>query len=240
MKPQNIAVHTILAMLPLVVAFIVQWLFLPNFQPQFWFPFYPAVFLSAWIGGLVPGLLSTFVSVLAVWWFFIAPQFSFSLPTPVELVYIGVFSVMGVFFSITLDQLKKTIKRADEVNDTLRASEEKLSVTLNSIGDGVVATDANGRVTRLNMVAERLTGWHQTEAVGRPVDEVFRIINQETRLPATTPVLETLAHGTIQGLANHTTDCTQWQRVRYCRHLCAHLQSRWRGGRSGAGVSGCN
>jgi PAS domain S-box-containing protein len=89
-------------------------------------------------------------------------------------------------------------------NATLRDSEEKLAVTLDSIGDAVVATDAEARITRLNPVAEQLTGWTQAEANGRPVDEVFRIINQETRLPAAIPVMATLAHGTLQGLANHT------------------------------------
>ena len=59
-------------------------------------------------------------------------------------------------------------------------------------------------MTRLNPVAEQLTGWTEAEAIGRPVDEIFHIINQETRQPSTIPVMETLAHGTIQGLANHT------------------------------------
>jgi PAS domain S-box-containing protein len=59
-------------------------------------------------------------------------------------------------------------------------------------------------VTLLNPVAERLTGWTLEETANRPVEEVFRIINQETRQPSTIPVVATLAHGTIQGLANHT------------------------------------
>ena len=91
-----------------------------------------------------------------------------------------------------------------QTNATLRASEESLSVTLSSIGDAVIATDAQARVTRLNPVAEELTGWTQAEACGRPVDEVFHIINQETREPTTIPVIATLVHGTVQGLANHT------------------------------------
>jgi len=86
----------------------------------------------------------------------------------------------------------------------LQVGEEKLEVTLSSIGDGVLATDAEGRVTLLNPVAAKLTGWTQAEATGRTVDEIFRIINQETRQPATVPVSEALAKGTIQGLANHT------------------------------------
>jgi PAS domain S-box-containing protein len=94
--------------------------------------------------------------------------------------------------------------RLEDALITLEVSEERLAVTLNSIGDAVIATDAQARVTRLNTVAEQLTGWTQAEAAGRPVDDIFRIINQETRQPATIPVLATLAHGTMQGLANHT------------------------------------
>ncbi|MDD5275099.1 MAG: PAS domain S-box protein [Methylovulum sp.] len=95
-------------------------------------------------------------------------------------------------------------KQLQQANATLQVSEEKLAVTLNSIGDAVIATDAQAHVTFLNPVAAQLTGWTQAEATGRPVDEIFHILNQETRQSATIPVMETLAHGTIQGLANHT------------------------------------
>jgi PAS domain S-box-containing protein len=88
-------------------------------------------------------------------------------------------------------------------NGALLDSEEKLAVTLNSIGDGVIATDGRALVTRLNPIAEQLTGWSQAQAFGQPVDAVFRIIHQETRQPAPIPVKETLAKGTTQGLANH-------------------------------------
>ena len=89
-------------------------------------------------------------------------------------------------------------------NLNLQDSKELISVTLNSIGDAVITTDAEACVTRLNPVAELLTGWTQESAFGRPIQEVFSIINKETRLAATIPVIETLAHGVIQGLANHT------------------------------------
>uniref|UniRef100_UPI0026109E29 PAS domain S-box protein n=1 Tax=Ferrovum sp. TaxID=2609467 RepID=UPI0026109E29 len=95
-------------------------------------------------------------------------------------------------------------KALSDAHDVLRVNEENLSVTLNSIGDGVLATDAEGRVTRLNAVAERLVGWSQTEATGRPVGDVFHIINQKTRQPAFLPVAETLAQGVTYGLANDT------------------------------------
>ena len=91
-----------------------------------------------------------------------------------------------------------------DANATLLVSEEKLGVTLNSIGDAVIATDACACITLLNPVAEHLTGWTQAQALGHPVDEVFHIINKDTRQFATIPVADALAHGTIQGLANHT------------------------------------
>ena len=103
-----------------------------------------------------------------------------------------------------LEAQEATNKQLQQANVTLQISEEKLAVTLNSIGDAVIATDAEGRVTRLNPLGERLTGWTQAQATGRPVEEIFHIINQETRNPSVIPVKETLAHGTIHGLANHT------------------------------------
>ncbi len=75
---------------------------------------------------------------------------------------------------------------------------------MHSIGDGVLATDKSGRVTLLNEVAERLTGWTLAEATGQPVGEVFRIINEQTRQPAVIPVDSVLVTGEIQILANHT------------------------------------
>lgn len=103
-----------------------------------------------------------------------------------------------------LDIQDEMHKQLQQTNITLQISEERLAVTLNSIGDAVIATDAGARVTLLNPLAEKLTGWTMVEALGRPVDEVFQIINQETRQRVAIPVKETLAHGTLQGMANHT------------------------------------
>src|SRR5882757_4651052 len=86
----------------------------------------------------------------------------------------------------------------------LRESERRYAVTLASIGDAVIATDNQGRVTFLNPVAETLTGWPQLEATGRPLAEVFHIINEETRQPVEDPADKVLRLGTVVGLANHT------------------------------------
>ena len=78
------------------------------------------------------------------------------------------------------------------------------SVTLSSIGDAVITTDSQGRVTFLNAEAERLTEWSNAEAQGRPMTEVFRIVNETTRQPVTDPVAQVLQTGASVGLANHT------------------------------------
>jgi PAS domain S-box-containing protein len=99
-------------------------------------------------------------------------------------------------------------ERADEelqqAKETLRKQSEWLRVTLSSIGDGVIATDAEGRITFLNRVAETLTGCSHDEALGRPLPEVFRIVNEQTRQPAENPALRALREGAVVGLANHT------------------------------------
>jgi len=102
----------------------------------------------------------------------------------------------------------RALTRIDAVRLTaeMRATEgaEEIRATLYGIGDGVVTTDANGRVARLNPVAERLTGWSEAEAQGRPLGEVFRIVNETTGKPAETPVERVLREGRVVGLANHT------------------------------------
>lgn len=100
--------------------------------------------------------------------------------------------------------LMRDVRRRIEAEESLRLSEENLAITLHSIGDAVLATDAEGRITRMNPIAEQLTGWKFEEAQGRSIDEVFVIINESTRNPAPIPVKDVLTTGQIHGLANHT------------------------------------
>jgi len=104
--------------------------------------------------------------------------------------------------AILLTILLVYIVRRDSAR--VRASESRLAITLRSIGDAVIATDEHGRVTMANPVAEKLTGWPQAEAVGKPLDEVFRIVNEDTRAVVESPVAKVLREGGIVGLANHT------------------------------------
>jgi PAS domain S-box-containing protein len=86
----------------------------------------------------------------------------------------------------------------------VRLEREWLQVTLASIGDAVIATDERGRIKFLNPVAWGLTGWPPEEAAGRPIEEVFRIVNERSRRPAEDPVERVIREGVTVGLANHT------------------------------------
>jgi PAS domain S-box-containing protein len=104
------------------------------------------------------------------------------------------------------EQTKLSLDKQEAMNQqlnlayvTVQDSERKLEVTLNSIADAVIATDREARVTLMNRVAELLTGWTQQEALGRPIPEIFKIINKETRQPMAVPVIETLLYGAAQG-----------------------------------------
>lgn len=92
-------------------------------------------------------------------------------------------------------------RRAEEA---LRKQSEWLRITLASIGDAVISTDVDGRITFMNGVAEKLTGWPLTEAVGRPLPEIFHIVNDRTLKPVENPALRALKEGAVVGLANHT------------------------------------
>jgi PAS domain S-box-containing protein len=88
--------------------------------------------------------------------------------------------------------------------ERLHRQSEWLRVTLASIGDAVIATDTEGRVTFLNAAAESLTGWTRADAEGQPLEDVFRIVNESTRHPVENPAARALREGTVVGLANHT------------------------------------
>lgn len=88
--------------------------------------------------------------------------------------------------------------------EALVREKELLATTLASIGDAVIVTDAEGAVTFLNSEAERLTAWKTSDAAGRPLPEVFNIINEQTRQRVENPVEKVLRLGGVVGLANHT------------------------------------
>ena len=90
-----------------------------------------------------------------------------------------------------------------DAQERLDRQRDWLQVTLASIGDAVIATDHQGRVRLLNPIAERMTGWSQSEAVGQPIEQVFTIVDERTREPAENPVDRVIRHRAAVGLANH-------------------------------------
>jgi len=169
--------------------------------------FYGAIMAAAWYGGLRPGLLATALSAAITTSFVLVPR--------IEAVGLKPVHVVGILFFIATGWLisagAHALRRAREES---RFEAERLRTTLQSIGDGVAVTDAAGRVVSLNAVAERLTGWSGGEAAGRPLEEIFRIVDEDTRQPVDNPVVRALRGGGIVGLAHHTIligrDGTEW------------------------------
>ena len=110
----------------------------------------------------------------------------------------------GRRFGDTVIGVLQDVSEIEKLLSTQRQEERRQAVLLRSIGDGVIATDTEGRVTELNSTAEDLTGWKFHEAVGRPIQEVFKIVNAKTHAPVENPVEKVLASGHVVGLANHT------------------------------------
>ena len=123
---------------------------------------------------------------------------------------IGTTTPDGTILTISLDISERKL-----ANEKLRRSEEDLSITLQSIGDAVIATDAAGLITRMNPTAERMTGWTLAQANGLPLCDVFQIINADTRESLDNPVQKVMEQGQVVGLANHTVliarDGTEYQ-----------------------------
>lgn len=115
----------------------------------------------------------------------------------------------------TLAQHLSGLLEQRQAEAALREREEDIRITLDSIGDAVVATDTGGCVVRMNPVAQKLTGWPLEEARGQSLTTVLNLINARTREPVENPVAKVLASGRMSGLANHTVlvarDGTEYQ-----------------------------
>jgi PAS domain S-box-containing protein len=125
------------------------------------------------------------------------------------------FSVRAYPFEGGLSVYFNDITERKEREQALEERKEYLSVTLSSIGDAVIATDEGGRISEMNSVAERLTGWAHEEADGHPLEDIFRIHNAKTGDPVENPARKVLREGETVGLANHTVltarDDTEYQ-----------------------------
>ena len=114
----------------------------------------------------------------------------------------GLSTLVGILLYILL--IRYLLQSLQLAYQAIYLEREKTHITLRSIGDGVIATDNNGKVLLINRVAEQLTGWHEKEALGRPLSEIFNIINEQTGEPCRSPVEEVLDTMDVTELASHT------------------------------------
>ncbi len=112
------------------------------------------------------------------------------------LAILGLLIIIALLTTVYMMHRRMTL--------TIQEREQILSTTLNSIGDAVICTDTHGIVTKLNPVAEQLSGWNHDEAIGKPLKKILRLINDETREEVINPVDEVMKSGNIVGLANST------------------------------------
>jgi PAS domain S-box-containing protein len=119
----------------------------------------------------------------------------------------GGAAVAGILAFLLL--LRRHLATRSAAAAALAEQGERLRTTLASIGDAVITTDTEGRVTGMNPVAEALTGWPLAEATGRPLDEVFRVVNEQTRRPVPSPAARARHEGVVVGLANHSVLITR-------------------------------
>jgi PAS domain S-box-containing protein len=155
-----------------------------------------AVAVAVWIGGYVTAFVIAALGYFACHYLFIEPRGIFVFNEGTLIGFIAYLSTCALIIGIG-EAMRRSRIRAYTRGELLR-------VTLNSIGDAVITTDTDGRVTSLNRVAELLTGWTQQEARRQPLDVVFRIINEDTRHPVESPATRALREGVVVGLANHT------------------------------------
>lgn len=149
-----------------------------------------AMVAASWYGGRGPGLLLAFL---------FQGTTTYSKPPEDAKTVFAQLSVLFVY--IFLAVVISGIKR---LNARLREQKELMQVTLSSIGDAVIATDIQGKVNFLNPTAENLTGWSLDDACDKPLDEVFSIVNEQTREPVESPFDVIRREGKTVGLANHT------------------------------------
>jgi PAS domain S-box-containing protein len=187
-----------LAMLAVVTAVLLRWLLDPLMGDALpLVTLFGAVAAAVWAGGYRPAVFSALVGYLACAYLFIAPRGQLWIQDNAQIV-----GLVAYLFTCSLIIGFGQAMRVSKI----RASEQRelLRVTLSSIGDAVITTDLEARVTYMNAVAESLTGWTRQDALGQPLAHVFRIVNEGTRAPVENPAIKVLREGVVVGLANHT------------------------------------
>jgi PAS domain S-box-containing protein len=166
--------------------------------------YFLGLIVTAWYGGLGPALVVVGLGAILSAYLFLAPYNSPRISDPGDQLSIGLFILVGTSIAILSEVLHRSTRKARVSARALREQRELLRVTLASIGDGVITTDTEGRITFMNPVAERLTGWGLDEARGALLSKVFKVVNENTREPVESLGNRALKEGAIVGLANYS------------------------------------
>ena len=186
-------------------ALVLRWMLEPLLQGRGPFVLvYSALLMLVVLVRPGPFLMGGLLGTLGSWYFFILPRSHFQLNATASMLLIGLFAVAILAAGATAWMAGRLQDEAQQARTLAETQREALRVTLASIGDAVITTGVDGRITFLNDVARELTGWPGELALGCPLPDVFRLINEETRLPVANPVDKVLKLGRIMGLANHT------------------------------------
>src|SRR5205807_6935580 len=161
-----------------------------------------AVLLTAWYGGFGPALAAVVLGAVSSAYFLLPPRRSFAVQGSDQQVGMVLYLCMSLGIALLGGAMRAAQRRAERVREAERGQREQLQVTLRSIGDAVLTTDAQGRVTSLNPVAESLTGWTDAEATGKSLESVFSIIHEGSRQPVENPATTALERGKV-GPASH-------------------------------------
>ena len=166
--------------------------------------YYAAVVFTAFTGGTGPAILAVLLSGVAAAYFVLPPEHSLAIRGAEDQFGFGVFLLVSAALVLLSHLERRASFRAALAEAEQRRLRQRFEITLASIGDGVIATDIDGRITFLNRAAAELTGWNPEEARGRPIGNVFRIRNEETGEAVENPALRAMREGRVTGLANHS------------------------------------
>lgn len=181
-----------------VLAGLIRWQVDPVLGDRLPFStFFLAIIASAWYGGLSHALLATVLGSFVAMYFFVPPRFSFLSTTAPELGGLAIYYIVGLSIAGFAHSMRIAQHR-------FAAQAEQLKATFASIGDAVITTDIEVRISNMNAVAESLTGWTIADAIGHPLDSVFYIVDQVSRQRAENPAHKVMDVGTTVALAINT------------------------------------
>ncbi|MEI6046482.1 MAG: ATP-binding protein [Chloroflexota bacterium] len=174
-------------------------------------PFFYYLLLPILFSSVLINLRATLMLVLAILMVMLFFLLFLSEPSLRQEFIVGPLNFLATLSSLILiimwqrDLLEKDrLNELKQAQQQLAAEKQRLVVTLESIGDGVITTNRTGRIVLLNPVAQQLTGWNEADAVGRELVEVFQIVSEKGDLPVANPVQQVLETNLVVGLANGT------------------------------------